>query len=211
MLWLAALVAAAFVSSSMGQGPPGGSPPGLDKAIAAKEKNAQRMLDKPGVVGIGVGLNHGGKPVIEIYKEQPNVADLPDELEGVPVESITTGRIEPRSLRPTASRDLRRSASRLVWPASPRAPWEYASPTGHDVYVLSNNHVLAGVNTASIGDPIIQPGDVDGGDDPGDRIATLAEFQMIDFKGGTRTMDAAIALTTTRTSALERPPRIRSS
>ena len=68
---------------------------------------------------------------------------------------------------------------------------------GTNVYVLSNNHVLAGVNTASIGDPIIQPGDVDGGSDPGDRIATLAAYQTIDFNGGTNTMDAAIALTST--------------
>jgi len=66
-----------------------------------------------------------------------------------------------------------------------------------NVYILSNNHVLAGVNTASIGDPIIQPGDADGGHDPADRVATLAAYQTIDFNGGTNTMDAAIALTST--------------
>ena len=68
---------------------------------------------------------------------------------------------------------------------------------GTNVYILSNNHVLAGVNTASIGDPIIQPGDADGGHDPGDRVATLAAYQTINFSGGTNTMDAAIALTST--------------
>ena len=98
MLWLAALVAAAFVSSSMGQGPPAGSPPGLDKAIAAKQKHAQRILDKPGVVGIGVGLNPAGTAVIEIYKDKDDVPDLPDSLDGVAVESVTTGVIAPRSL-----------------------------------------------------------------------------------------------------------------
>jgi hypothetical protein len=40
-------------------------------------------------------------------------------------------------------------------------------------YILSNNHVLANVNDAKIGDPILQPGPYDGGTDPADRIATL--------------------------------------
>ena len=111
VLGLAALVGAAFAASSAGQGPPGGSPPGLDEAIAAKQKHAERLLDKPGVAGIGVGLNPAGKPVIEIYKEQPNVADLPDELEGVAVESITTGESSPDPFRPTGSRGRYRSAS----------------------------------------------------------------------------------------------------
>lgn len=46
-------------------------------------------------------------------------------------------------------------------------------------FVLSNNHVLANVNAAMIGDPILQPGPIDGGTDPADRIATLAAFVPI--------------------------------
>ena len=38
--------------------------------------------------------------------------------------------------------------------------------------LLSNNHVIANSNNARIGDPIIQPGRVDGGVVPGDRIAS---------------------------------------
>ena len=41
---------------------------------------------------------------------------------------------------------------------------------GTNVYALSNNHVFAGVNTASIGDAITQPGVEDGG--PIRRIAS---------------------------------------
>src|SRR5262245_55176204 len=194
VFWLAALIAGAFVTASAGQGPPGGSPPGLDNAIAAKEKHAQKMLDKPGVAGIGVTLNKQGKPVIEIYKERDDVPDLPDSLDGVAVESVTTGLIEPRSLptdhfpRPVpigVSGGLSGVATGTLG---------VRVTDGTNVYVLSNNHVLAGVNTANIGDPIIQPGDADGGSDPGDRIATLAAYQTIDFNGGTNTMDAAIAL-----------------
>jgi hypothetical protein len=43
-------------------------------------------------------------------------------------------------------------------------------------YILSNNHVLANSNVAQIGDPILQPGPLDGGVDPPDRIATLSTF-----------------------------------
>ena len=46
-------------------------------------------------------------------------------------------------------------------------------------YILSNNHVLANVNAASIGDPILQPGPFDGGTNPADKIATLSRFVPI--------------------------------
>ncbi len=48
-------------------------------------------------------------------------------------------------------------------------------------YILSNNHVLANSNDASLGDPILQPGPYDGGVDPADRIARLSRFIPIAF------------------------------
>ena len=42
--------------------------------------------------------------------------------------------------------------------------------------VLSNNHVLANENRARRGDHILQPGAVDGGTNPGDRVGTLLRF-----------------------------------
>jgi len=47
-------------------------------------------------------------------------------------------------------------------------------------YILSNNHVLANSNDATIGDPIWQPGPLDGGTSS-DQIATLAEFEALDY------------------------------
>jgi len=195
---LAALVAVALASSSSGQaqGPPGGSPPGLDKAIAAKQKHADRILDKPGVAGIGVALNGAGKPVIRIYKEKQDVADLPAELEGVPVDSVTTGIIEPRDHSPS-HRFPRPVPIGVSAGLSGVATGTLGARVtdGTNVYALSNNHVFAGINSASIGDAIISPGDVDGGVDPDDIIGTLAAYETIDFDGGDNTMDAAIALT----------------
>ena len=74
-----------------------------------------------------------------------------------------------------------------------------------NVWALSNNHVYADQNDATIGDAVIQPGDVDGGTSPDDDIGTLADFEPIVFEGACNTinvmdasltneMDAAIAL-----------------
>ena len=65
-------------------------------------------------------------------------------------------------------------------------------------YILSNNHVLANSNNASIGDPILQPGRIDGGTHPRDTIGRLARFVTIRFlppqgPGGVNLVDAAIA------------------
>jgi hypothetical protein len=60
-------------------------------------------------------------------------------------------------------------------------------------YILSNNHVLANSNVARLGDPILQPGRVDGGRYPGDMIARLTRFVPIKFNGPLNYVDAAIA------------------
>lgn len=50
-------------------------------------------------------------------------------------------------------------------------------------HILSNNHVLANENKASIGDSIYQPGPYDGGT-ADDEIAKLSDFVPIEFNGG---------------------------
>lgn len=51
-------------------------------------------------------------------------------------------------------------------------------------YILSNNHVLASSNEASVGDPVLQPGPADGGRNPDDMIARLSEWIPIEFDDG---------------------------
>jgi len=61
-------------------------------------------------------------------------------------------------------------------------------------YILSNNHVLADENRASIGDAIVQPGPFDGGRVPIDAIAVLADFvpvRMTESASGCRFARAA--------------------
>ena len=65
---------------------------------------------------------------------------------------------------------------------------------GTNVYALSNNHVYADENLASIGDNVLQPGAYDGGVDPADAIGTLSRYVSIRFDGSNNVVDAAIAL-----------------
>lgn len=57
-------------------------------------------------------------------------------------------------------------------------------------HILSNNHVLANVNQAALGDPIIEPGPADGGVSP---IAELRAFEAIKLWGPANLFDAAVA------------------
>jgi hypothetical protein len=64
--------------------------------------------------------------------------------------------------------------------------------TDGSLCILSNNHVLADGNSASIGDATIQPGDEDGGASPADDIGTLKRFVTVDCTAVNR-VDAAIS------------------
>jgi hypothetical protein len=65
---------------------------------------------------------------------------------------------------------------------------------GSTIFILSNNHVMADENQASIGDNILQPGTFDAGQDPDDRIADLSDFEPIVFStSANNVIDAAIA------------------
>lgn len=57
--------------------------------------------------------------------------------------------------------------------------------------MLSNNHVLADVNAGNEGDAIVQPGPLDGGQNPRDRIAVLERFVTIRTDGQPNYVDCA--------------------
>src|SRR5215218_8678076 len=50
--------------------------------------------------------------------------------------------------------------------------------TADGLAILSNNHVLAASNAATVGDAVLQPGPADGGA-PDDRVATLTAFERM--------------------------------
>ena len=75
------------------------------------------------------------------------------------------------------------------------------------VYALSNNHVYARENAASLGEEILQPGryDTSCAIAAESHLGTLSDYEELDFEGGANLMDAAIALTPAGTLCVATP------
>lgn len=101
-LILFAMVIALLMSAvSVYAAPPPDGPPGLEKAIAAQEKNNPRLLTTAGVVGTAVGLGDDGNAVIKVFTESKGIARLPAFLDGIPVVEQVTGKIMALKRPPT--------------------------------------------------------------------------------------------------------------
>ena len=169
--------------------------PDIRAALAAQERHNPQLRAIRGVVGTAVGLNPAGQAVVKVFTASSGAAGIPPSLDNVPVSVEVTGIISART-DPT----LRQRPFLLGY--SVGHPDITAGTAGarvidlsSNVYILSNNHVLANSNSGSVHDATLQPGPYDGGVYPADSIASLFDFQVIDFSGGNNTMDAAIALT----------------
>ncbi|MFQ5890339.1 MAG: hypothetical protein ACE5JR_09845 [Gemmatimonadota bacterium] len=188
-------------------------------AIAAQERRTEHLLSVPGVVGTAVGLSGSGRPAVKVYVETADLAGLPRKIDGVPVVVEVTGEIfalqeAKRCENPPNCKGGNGGGGGADDPPVDRTarfdrPVPIGVSTGHpditagtigarvikgaNVYALSNNHVYAKSNTASIGDAVIQPGTFDGGSSPADDIGTLSDFEPINFSGGNNVIDAAIA------------------
>lgn len=101
-------------------------------------------------------------------------------LDGVPIDIVELGNIKALSIDPTQK-------YRPLMPGiSVGHPNITAGSIGCIAYkngkavILSNNHVISDVNNAKIGDPIIQPGNFDGGTSA-DKMGELLEFIPINM------------------------------
>ncbi len=167
---------------------------GLDVAMAAHARHGDALRRIAGVVGTAVTRLPNGTPAVEILLEHGGIAGLPDALDGVPVVQNVTGRIMAFSDPTTRARPAPLGYS-VGHPAITAGTIGARVADGSgNLYVLSNNHVLANANNASIGDPEYQPGTYDGGTSA-DIVANLSAFKTINFSGGSNTIDAAIAIT----------------
>jgi hypothetical protein len=169
---------------------------GVDVAIAAQERHTAALMRIPGVVGTSVGVNAAGQAVVQVYLADASVNGLPDILDGVPVRRQVTGRLmawsDPtQKLRPAP---IGYSVGHFAITAGTIGG--RVKDAASNLFLLSNNHVLANSNNAAIGDAILQPGPIDGGV-AADQIGTLAAFKAIDFSGAGNTIDAALATANT--------------
>ena len=169
--------------------------PDFRLALEAQRRHTDKLLSIPGVVGTAISTLTDGRAAMQIMVEHEGVPGLPLELDGVPVDIEVTGRF-------MAFSDPRTRARPAPLGYSVGHPAITAGTIGARVrdaqgrvYILSNNHVLANSNGATIGDAALQPGPFDGGT-AADQIATLSDFQLINFSGANNIMDAAIAQST---------------
>ncbi len=202
-------------------GPPAGLPtaaaadPNLQafqRAWQAQNQHTPRLMALPGVVGTAIGGDAQGQWAVSVYTAHGAVAGIPDKLDGVPVTVEVTGpffAVEPKAKKPGGGGGLTPTSR---WPrpvpigVSTGNEFECSAGTigcrvkaGTNVYALSNNHVYALENNASVGDIIAQPGLYDTGClyNSNNFLGNLSTWVPIDFNGGSNTVDAAIALTST--------------
>jgi hypothetical protein len=160
----------------------------------AKEQSKAEILSKPNVVGVGVGFKEkDGKltdevVVVALVRDKVPKAGLkPRELVPQRVDGIQTDVIQVGEIRAQQSRTDR-------WRPAPGGVslGHYQVTAGTfgavvldrttgDRLILSNNHVLANSNDAAFGDPILQPGAIDGGQVSTDTIAHLERFCPIEY------------------------------
>jgi hypothetical protein len=166
-------------------------------AIAAQERHTRALLRIPGVVGTAVGLLPNGRAAVRVFVEHRGVPGLPVALDGVPVAVAVTGRFMAFSDPTTKARPAPVGFSVGHPSITAGTIGARVKDGAGNVYVLSNNHVLANSNDAGLGDPALQPGPFDGGT-LNDQIGTLSAFQPIDFSlSGVNYFDAAIAVSNT--------------
>jgi len=171
----------------------------LARARRAKETHGFQLLRKRNVVGVGLGYKTTGgettdelSVVVSVTRKMPASALTSKHLVPRFVEDVKTDVVETGVLRalpaPTADR-----GPRDRW--SPKAPpgvsiGHYLVTAGtfgclvhrdNELFILSNNHVLANSNHYQKWDPILQPGTADGGG-MDDTIARLVEAVDLAFE-----------------------------
>jgi len=149
------------------------------------------LLQYPNVVGFGTGYKYTGGEKTDILcttvlvsKKVPEVALKPEDLVPFIVEGRLTDVVEVGIIQ---AHKERTDTWRPIPPGVSIGHFAITAGTFGCVvrkdgqrFILSNNHVLANQNDASIGDAIYQPGTYDGGHET---VASLMEFVPIEFDG----------------------------
>ncbi len=172
----------------------------IDRAAAIKRQNLNHLIKQKNVVGVGVGFKESQgvitdevAVVVNVAKKVPKAQlaksdEVPRDIDGIRTDVVETGRFLAGQVAPQAhsTKDRWRPT---VPPGVSVGHLDVTAGTfgclvrrGSEIFILSNNHVLANVNLGQPGDPIIQPGRYDGGT-AADQIATLAEYLPLDFGG----------------------------
>jgi PKD repeat protein len=201
LLGLLVLASCAEMGEELPTSPPAASesmgsmdlgPQDFGPAIRAAARHTPALMQRPGVVGTGVGLDEEGRPSVRLFLVHGQVRDLPTRLDNVPVSRVVTGNFVLRQDRTARVRPAPIGFS-VGHPSITAGTLGARVTDGSQVFILSNNHILANNNNASIGDAALQPGAFDGGSQPADVIGTLYDYEPFSFDSN-NVMDAAIAI-----------------
>ncbi|MHC4499388.1 MAG: chymotrypsin family serine protease, partial [Planctomycetota bacterium] len=185
----------------------GRSDAAFERVKQVQEKHTKRLLATEGVEGTAVGFGPKDRLAVKVFTAKSGVSGIPKKLDDVPTHVVVTGKFYALRKPPWAGGNDEEAVDPT---ARLDRPVPIGVSTGHrnitagtigcrvrkngDVYALSNNHVYADENAATIGDNVLQPGTFDGGVDPDDSIGTLSDFEPIVFSlFANNVMDAAIA------------------
>ncbi len=167
--------------------------------IEAQRLFQDDLLRRQNVVGVAIGyknfkeestdqlalavLVEQKKPIEALTEEDM----IPKEMDGARTDVIEVGRLQafttPRDrFRPTIPVGV--SIGHYKVTAGTIGAVVFDRTTGEPL-ILSNNHVLANSNDATIGDVILQPGPTDHGVRPDDVVAQLHRFERIYYHGET--------------------------
>jgi len=169
-----------------------------DVAVAMRAQNAHTpdLLRIPDVIGTGTGVGANGRLAVLVLTRRAGVGNVPSNVDGVPTEVRVVGDVTPYA---------KPGGGTLQCGTSTGNDLECAAGTigavvlkGSTKYLLSNNHVFARENAASIGEREDAPGRYDGKPRCAQTPAcgTLADFRAVSFSGN-NTIDCAIALMST--------------
>ena len=181
----------------------------IKKVREALNKKKDSLKKRSNVVGVAAGykISKGKRTkdlaVVVFVKSKVEASTLtrsqsiPKTIDGIPTDVVETGEI--KALVTGSALDDPKSKFRPAPGGVSVGHYSITAGTlgkwvkyGGVYHILSNNHVLANSNDASIGDNIIQQGKYDGGTNPYDKIAELADFIPINFNG-TNLVDVALA------------------
>jgi trypsin len=149
------------------------------------------LMSLSNVVAIGVGFRIAGgvqtnepSVVVSVVKKLPVIqlpesARVPKTLGGVPTDVVEIGKVFALQDPTQKMRPARPGISIGHFQITAGTLGCLVQRNGQ-VYILSNNHVLANSNAAQLGDAILQPGPIDGGTSA-DQIGTLEQFVPIGF------------------------------
>lgn len=158
------------------------------------------------IVGVGIGEKYvdgipTGQPALKVFvkeklaeRDVSSEALVPQSVGGVTTDVDAVGEVSAQMftarLRPAPG-----GVSIGHCPTIHAGTLGCLVRRGTQLFILSNNHVIARTNAGPIGVLISQPGRLDGGNCPADAIARLSQFVPINFSGACNFVDAAIGQT----------------